>query len=107
MLEQSILEAAGYDVDVAVSAEDGFQKARARRYGMFVVDVDMPGMSGFEFVSKAKSDPQLMHLPSVLVTSRDSDEDRQRGKEAGAHAFMVKGEFDQGFLLRTIGELLG
>jgi two-component system chemotaxis sensor kinase CheA len=107
MLEQSILESAGYDVELAVSAEDALEKARARRYSLFVVDVEMPGMDGFGFVAEVRGDPALRDIPAVLVTSRNAPEDRRRGEQAGAQAYIVKGEFDQGFLLKTIRRLVG
>jgi two-component system chemotaxis sensor kinase CheA len=107
MLEQSILESAGYEVDVAVTAEQALEKARARRYGVFIVDVEMPGMDGFEFVSRTRADPELSRTPAILVSSRDSEEDFARGERAGASAYIVKGEFDQGRLLGTIRGLLG
>ncbi len=107
MLEQSILESAGYEVALATSAEAGLLEARRRRYGLFVVDVEMPGMDGFEFVARTRTDPGLRDIPAILVTSRDSPEDRRRGEEAGARGYIVKGEFDQGYLLQTIRELLG
>ena len=71
MLEQSILESAGYEVDVAVSAEEALDKARARRYGLFIVDVEMPGMDGFEFVRVTRAEPRLSSTPAILVTSRE------------------------------------
>jgi two-component system chemotaxis sensor kinase CheA len=107
MLEQSILESAGYEVDVAVSAEEALDKARARRFGLFLVDVEMPGMDGFEFVRVTRSEPRLSSTPAILVTSRSAPEDRARGMGAGASAYIVKSEFDQGRLLATIEELLG
>ena len=107
MLEQSILESAGYTVDLATSAEEALHKVTENRYGLFVVDVEMPGMDGFEFVARTRQDAVLREIPAILVTSRTSAEDRARGKEAGAHAYIVKGEFDQTFLLRTIQELIG
>jgi two-component system chemotaxis sensor kinase CheA len=107
MLEQSILESAGYEVDLATSAEEALVKAGARRYGLFVVDVEMPGMDGFGFVARTRTDPALRETPAILVTSRSSPEDRRRGEEAGARAYIVKGEFDQGYLLETIRELVG
>jgi two-component system chemotaxis sensor kinase CheA len=107
MLEQSILESAGYTVELATSAEEALGKTRNRHYGLFVVDVEMPGMNGFEFVAQTRADPVLRETPAILVTSRESEEDRRRGQEAGARAYIVKGEFDQGFLLQTIRELMG
>lgn len=107
MLEQSILEAAGYVVDTAVSAEQGLAMAARRTYGVFVVDVEMPGMNGFEFVAQTRADPVLGRVPAILVTSCNTAEDRARGLAAGAHHYIVKGEFDQGVLLRSIRNLLG
>lgn len=105
MLEQSILESAGYEVDLAVSAEDGIAKARQRQYGVFIVDVEMPGMNGFEFVETTRRDPDLRRVPAILVTSRNDPEDKQRGREAGASAYIVKSEFDQAELIATIRRL--
>ena len=107
MLEQSILEAAGYQVELAVSAEDGLIKAHDRRYSLFIVDVEMPGMDGFSFVGQTRADPVLRNVPAILVTSRDAVDDRRRGQQVGASAFIVKGEFDQTQLLQTIRSLIG
>lgn len=107
MLEQSILESAGYDVDLAVSAEEALAAARRKRYALFLVDVEMPGMDGFGFIEHVRADPALHDIPSVLVTSRASSEDRRRGRDAGARGYIVKGEFDQGELLAMIRSLIG
>jgi two-component system chemotaxis sensor kinase CheA len=107
MLEQTILESAGYAVELAVSAEQGLEKARQKRYGLFIVDVEMPGMDGFEFVERTRADSELGRVPAILVTSRGSPEDRKRGERAGASAYIDKGEFDQNLLLLNIGRLLG
>lgn len=107
MLEQSILESAGYEVEVATSGEEGLEKARTKHYGLFLVDVEMPGMDGFEFVSRTQADARLSAVPSILVTSRNSMEDRRRGEQAGARAYIVKGEFDQSYLLRMTREVFG
>jgi two-component system, chemotaxis family, sensor kinase CheA len=107
MLEQSILESAGYEVDVASSGEEALEKARAKQFGLFLVDVEMPGMDGFEFVSRTQADAALRAVPAILVTSRSAIEDRRRGEQAGARAYIIKSEFDQGNLLRMIREFTG
>lgn len=107
VLEQSILESAGYEVDLAIHAEEGMEKARARRYGLFLVDVEMPGMDGFEFVERTRADPELHVVPAILVTSRNAPEDRKRGIEAGARGYIVKSEFDQREVLDLIRGLIG
>ncbi len=107
MLEQSILESAGYQVDLAASAEDALGKAREKKYAVFLVDVEMPGMDGFELIRRTKADPRLSDTPAILVTSRGSPEDRKRGEEVGACAYVVKSDFDQKRLLQIIAELVG
>jgi two-component system chemotaxis sensor kinase CheA len=106
MLERSILESAGYEVDLAASGEEGLEKARQRAYALFLTDIDMPGMDGFSFVERARADPELVGIPSILVSSRSSAEDRQRGAEVGASAYVVKGEFNQEDLLAHIRRLV-
>ena len=107
MLEQSILESAGYQVELATSAEEALEKCRDQSFGLFLVDVEMPGMDGFEFVGRTRNDPALRATPAILVTSRNSEEDHRRAREVGAHAYIVKGDFDQVTLLRTIAGLIG
>lgn len=106
MLERSILESAGYEVELATSAEEGLELARQRRYALFLVDVEMPGMDGFTFIQTAHADPTLRSIPAILVTSRNSPEDIARGARAGARGHVVKGEFDQVDLLERIGRLV-
>ena len=106
MLEQSILESAGYDVDLATSGEEALTKARETGYALFLVDVEMPGMDGFTFIERARGEPTLRDVPSILVTSRNAPEDRRRGEQVGAAAYIVKSEFDQGVLLERIRELV-
>jgi two-component system chemotaxis sensor kinase CheA len=106
MLERSILESAGYEVEMAASAEEGLAKARSRRFALFLTDIDMPGIDGLTFVAQTRADPELRHVPAILVSSRASAEDRRRGAEAGAGAYVVKGEFDQEELLAHIRRLV-
>ena len=107
MLEQSILESAGYEVDVAVSGDDALKKARQRRYALLLVDIEMPGMDGFELILRVRADPELKDVPAILVTSRSTSEDRRRGEEVGALAYIVKSEFDQTDLLERIRKIVG
>jgi two-component system, chemotaxis family, sensor kinase CheA len=107
MLEQSILESAGYQVDLAASGEEGLERARYRSYALFLVDVDMPGIDGFTFVEQTRADPVLRETPAILVTSRAAPEDRRRGFDVGASAYVVKSEFNQEELLDYIKGLVG
>ncbi|MDB4955009.1 MAG: CheA signal transduction histidine kinase [Myxococcales bacterium] len=106
MLEQSILESAGYDVDLASSAEEALDKATRRGYALFLVDVEMPGMDGFAFISEIRARRDLSSIPAILVTSRASPEDRRRGAAVGAQGYVIKSEFDQVQLLGMIRGLV-
>lgn len=107
MLEASILEAAGYDVALATSGEQGLEMAARRRYAVFIVDIEMPGVDGIEFIERARRDPGLRDVPAILVTSLGSREDRERGLAAGARGYIVKSEFEQERFLRLIAQLAG
>lgn len=107
MLERSILESAGYQVELAASAEEALERVKLRRYALFLVDIDMPGMDGFTFVALTREDQVLRETPAILVSSRASAEDRRHGAEVGASAYMVKSEFNQEELLGHIRDLVG
>jgi two-component system chemotaxis sensor kinase CheA len=106
MLEQSILESAGYDVDVAASGEEALEKAHRRAYGLMLVDVEMPGIDGFTVIERIRADAVLHDLPAILVTSRCSPQDLSRGAEVGASGYVIKGKFDQTLLLDRIRTLM-
>jgi two-component system chemotaxis sensor kinase CheA len=106
MLEQSILESAGFEVDMATSGEEALEAASRKHYALFLVDVEMPGMDGFTFIERYRLDPALRDIPAILVTSRASPADRRRGDSVGARGYMVKADFDQAELLGRIRQLV-
>lgn len=105
-LLKSILETAGYQVTVAVDGADAYARAKSDEFDLIVSDVDMPRMNGFELTAKIRSDKKLSEIPVVLVTSLESRDDRERGLEAGADAYIIKSSFDQGNLLEVIHKLI-
>lgn len=105
MLLKNILEAAGYDVKTAVDGVDGFTQAKSGEFDIVVSDVDMPRMNGFDLTVKIRADKRLSGLPVVLVTALESREDRERGIDVGADAYIVKSSFDQSNLLEVIKRL--
>jgi two-component system chemotaxis sensor kinase CheA len=105
-LIKNILETAGYRVTTAVDGADGLMQLRAGDFDLVVSDVDMPRLSGFELTERIRADKKLADLPVVLVTALESREDRERGIEAGANAYIVKSSFDQSNLLEVVRRLL-
>ncbi|MDP2912966.1 MAG: response regulator, partial [Candidatus Omnitrophota bacterium] len=106
-LEKSILETQGYIVDTAVDGLDGLDKVSQTKYDLFVVDIQMPRMDGFEFCKTVKKSEEHKDIPVVIVTALEKEEDKRRGIEVGAQAYIVKTSFDQSNLLDTIERLTG
>lgn len=100
-LLRDIMKTSGYRVDTAVDGMDAYTKLREGEFDLVVSDVDMPRLNGFEFVRKIRQDKHLEDIPVILVTSLDSREDRERGIEVGANAYIVKTRFDQSNLLEV------
>jgi two-component system chemotaxis sensor kinase CheA len=106
-LEQSLLEAAGYEVLTAVDGADGWQQLQDRGVDLVVADVEMPRMDGFALCAAIRGSRRFKALPVVLVTALESPEHRTQGLEAGADAYLGKSSFDQQGLLDVIAQLLG
>ena len=106
-LEKNILVNAGYEVDVAIDGIDAMDKLHGKKYDLLVTDIDMPRMDGFELTSKVRADKRLKDLPVIVVTVREKVEDKRKGIEVGADAYILKKEFDQSNLLNTIKRLIG
>lgn len=105
-LLKNILESAGYFVKTAVDGLDAFTTLRTEGFDLVVSDVDMPRMGGFDLTAKIRADTKLAQLPVVLVTALESREDRERGGDVGANAYIVKSSFDQSNLLEVIRRLI-
>ena len=105
-LLKTILESDGYDVVTAVDGADAFTVLKTGEFDLLVSDVDMPRMNGFELTAKIRADKRLSELPVVLVTALESLEDKERGVDAGANAYIVKSSFDQSNLLEVIKRLI-
>ncbi len=106
VLEKSILEGNGYSVTLAVDGADALEKVRRGKFDLIVSDVEMPNMNGFDLTRMIRKEGKFKDLPVILVTSLDSEEDKRKGIESGADAYITKGAFEQGNLLATVKQLL-
>ncbi|NOK32656.1 response regulator [Corallococcus exercitus] len=106
MLEQSILEGAGYDVVACADGAEAWERLQAGGADAMVMDVEMPRMDGFQVTEAVRASPRFGRVPVVLVTSREKPEDKARGLQAGASAYIVKSAFDPTSLLETLRRLL-
>jgi len=106
-LERQLLQSRGFDVDVAVDGMDGWNAIRGGHYDLVVSDVDMPRLDGIGLISLIKADQSRRHIPVVIVSYKDREEDRLRGLEAGANRYLTKTSFHDQTFLHTIIDLIG
>ncbi|RAQ38739.1 hybrid sensor histidine kinase/response regulator, partial [Arthrospira sp. O9.13F] len=104
--EKRILEAAGYEVVTAVDGLDGLNKLKTRSFDAVISDIQLPNLDGLGFTAKIREHQEYSELPIILVTSLASDDDKRRGAEAGANAYITKGSFNQDILLQTLSRLV-
>jgi two-component system chemotaxis sensor kinase CheA len=106
-LERSILEEAGYQVRTARDGREALAALAGTPADLVVTDVDMPNCDGLELTRSIRAEPALAGLPVVIVTSKAGEADRRLALEAGADAYLRKGDLDQRALLEVVGRLLG
>jgi two-component system sensor histidine kinase and response regulator WspE len=106
-VERQLLSSRGYEVTVAVDGADGWNIVRDGDFDLVISDVDMPNMDGIEFTKKIKEDSRLQRLPVVIVSYKDSDEDRMKGLDAGANYYLTKSSFHDESLIEAVYTLIG
>jgi len=106
-LERVILEGAGYQVETAVDGLDGASRLRSDPADIVISDVEMPGMDGFALTRTIRRTKGWEDVPVVIMTSRNDEQDRLAGLDAGASAYLLKQDFDQAQLVDTVRRLVG
>src|SRR5439155_18704736 len=106
-LQRAILGRGGYEV---LTANDGVEAMAILAEGpvdLVMTDVEMPRMDGFALTEAIRAHAARGNVPVLILTSRASDEDRQRGLEAGADGYIVKSAFNEAALLSAVERLIG
>jgi DNA-binding response OmpR family regulator len=94
----------GFEVETAGRGEDALARARDRSPDLILLDVMMPGMSGWEVARRLKEDAKTADIPVVFLSARTQEEDRRRGQELGVVAYVTK-PFDPDDLVDTVRRL--
>jgi len=99
------LKGAGYEVIEAVDGKDGLTKLDGKKIHLIISDVNMPNMDGISMVKEIKQLPNYKFTPIVMLTTEGSDDKKQRGKAAGAKAWIVK-PFKPAQMLQAVSMLV-
>ena len=105
--EAALLRSLGHEVDEAVDGEDGWQKLQVGGHHLLVTDVQMPVLDGIDLTRRVKATPRFAKLPIVILSSLSAPEERRRGVDAGADAYLVKGELEGESFAGTLERLTG
>ena len=100
-----LLAVKGYSVATAVNGDEALAKVASERPDLVLLDVMMPGLSGYDVCRRIRGDPGTALLPVVLVTSLDPQQERVKGMEAGADDFLSK-PINQAELFARVRSLL-
>jgi two-component system chemotaxis sensor kinase CheA len=106
MLEKGVLEAAGYEVRAAADGVEAWELLTAGGCSLLVSDVNMPRLDGLQLTARLRADARFRDFPVILITSLDSAEDKARGVEVGADAYIVKSALTRGGLLEAVRRLI-
>jgi DNA-binding response OmpR family regulator len=96
----------GFEVETAARGEDALVKAKEVGPDVILLDVMMPGMTGWEVAQRLKEEGETSRIPVVFLSARTQEEDRRKGQELGVSAYVSK-PFDPTELVDTIRRLAG
>ena len=85
-----LLTSVGYEILEAVTGDEGVMLATTQRPDLILMDVQLPGIDGYEATRRIKADPALRHIPIIAVTSYALSGDEVKAREAGCDAYVTK-----------------
>ena len=103
---QMVLEAAGFRVESAVNGEEGIQKAKSTRPDLVLLDIMMPGIDGWETLTRLKRDPETSGIPVIVFTAREHARGHQKSPEMGAADYSRK-PFEPDELIELVEKHIG
>lgn len=105
-MEKNILLKLGYSIEVATNPIEAFEIMKTMKFNLIISDIEMPEMSGLEFLEKIKADEMHAQIPVIMVSSLISEEYKRQAASLGAAKYIEKGAFEQDGFQESIKKIL-
>ncbi len=96
----------GYDISEAIDGEEGVKKIKEEKPDLILLDLILPGIDGFEVLSKVREDPDMVKIPVIILSNLGQKEDVERGLKLGAVDYLIKAHFTPGEIIEKIKNVL-
>lgn len=105
MIRALVDEAGDFETVEAATGFEALKKLPMQNFDLIITDINMPDINGLELISFVRGDQRFGHIPLIIVSTEKSEEDRKRGLQLGANAYITK-PFKARELQETITSLL-
>lgn len=95
-----------YEVSEAIDGEQGIRKIKEEKPDLVLLDLILPGIDGFEVLSKMKDEPGLSSIPVIILSNLGQKEDVERGLKLGAVDYLIKAHFTPGEIIEKMKKVL-
>lgn len=96
----------GYKIIEAIDGEEGIKKVKEEMPGLVLLDLILPGIDGFEVLSKIKADPAISQIPVIILSNLGQREDVEKGMALGAADYLIKAHFTPGEIIEKIKKIV-
>ena len=104
-LQSIVLFNGGYEVEATMSGDTAVQLVSEKTPDLVLLDVQLPGINGFQVCQRIRENPKTKDIPIVFLTAKNSDEDIRYGKEIGGNDYITK-PYNSRSVMSTIHKLL-
>jgi two-component system chemotaxis response regulator CheY len=105
LISSQLSEIGDYEIQEAATGFEALKMLPAGKVDLIITDINMPDINGLELISFVRENPIYRDIPTVIISTEDSAEDRKRGMELGAEEYIVK-PFTAGELREAVERVL-
>ena len=96
----------GFNISEAIDGEEGLRKIKEKKPDLVLLDLILPGIDGFDILSKMKSDPESSSIPVVILSNLGQREEVEKGLKLGAIDYLIKAYFTPGEIIEKVKNAL-